>query len=85
MDVGTSPSYPNWTYTNLSIAPHPAEGNYRVRIRKTGDEVTLSCMTNYSGQPFVADELRQMVDFGFKVNDSPRSKKTTEASDKKAA
>ena len=30
-------------------------------------------------------ELRQMVDFGFEVNDSPRSKKTTEASDKKAA
>lgn len=54
VDVGTSPSYPNWTYTNLSTAPHPAEGNYRVRIRKVGDEVTLSCMTNYSGQPFVA-------------------------------
>ena len=30
-------------------------------------------------------ELRQMVDFGFEVNDSPRSKKTTEVSDKKAA
>ena len=30
-------------------------------------------------------ELRQMVDFGFEVDDSPRSKKTTEASDKKAA
>jgi len=30
-------------------------------------------------------ELRQMVDFGFEVNDSPRSKKITDASDKKAA
>ena len=30
-------------------------------------------------------ELRQMVDFGFEVNDSPRSKKITDASDKKSA
>ncbi len=30
-------------------------------------------------------ELRQTVDFGFEVNDSPRSKKITDASDKKAA
>jgi hypothetical protein len=57
----------------------------RVNVLKDGSLVDFvrSCRDVLIGT--FRGELRQMVDFGFEVNDSPRSKKTTEASVKKAA
>ena len=57
----------------------------RVSVLKDGSLVDFvrSCRDVLTGT--FRGELRQMVDFGFEVNDSPRSKKTTEVSDKKAA
>jgi len=57
----------------------------RVNVLVDGSliEFVRSCRDVLTGT--YRGELRQMVDFGFEVDDTPRSKKATESSEKKAA
>ena len=69
--------------TKLEKEVEKVSGRVNTLVESSISEFVRSCRDVLTGA--FRGELRQMVDFGFEVDDTPRAKKATEASAKKAA
>ena len=69
--------------TGLEKEVEKLSGRLNVLVESSLADFVRSCRDVLTGA--FRGELRQMVDFGFQVDDSPRPKKATDASVKKAA
>ena len=69
--------------TALEKEVEKLSGRVSVLVNASLVDFVRSCRDVLTGA--YRGELRQMVDFGFEVDDTPRSKKTTDGAEKKAA